>query len=323
MGVETFVTRKCLDIRQIAHQGRAVVFHDAHAAEECLDRQAGEETARTASGQDVGRTRDEIADWLGRPWPKEDGAAGGDLFGDFLRILHVDFKMFGRVEIGEFGGLLTRFRLDKEDAVRQNFLDAFRAGKFGGLFGDLRLDFRDKFLVRRNQDGLFTAGAMLRLRQDVRRDIGGIGRLVCQNHDFRRAGDEIESDFAVELALRRRHVGVARTDDFLNFADGLRAIPQGGDGIDAAELVDFRRARDFAGVQNGGIDVAVFRRWRDHNDFLHAGGFRDGDRMDDRRNQRRGAARNVAADAVQRSELLAKRNAFARRERPRLRDALP
>ena len=231
--------------------------------------------------------------------------------------------MFWRIEIGEFGGLFTRFRLNQEDAVRQNFLDAFHAGKFGGLFGDLRLDFRDKFLVCRNQDGLFTARAMLRLRQNVRRDIGGTGRLVRQNHDFRRAGDEIKSDFAVELTLRRRHIGVARTDDFLNFANGLRTIPQGGDGIDAAELVDFRRARDFACVQNGRIDVAVFRRWRNHNDFLHAGRFCDGDRVHNRRKQRGGAARNVATDAIQRGELLAERDAFARRERPRFWNALP
>ena len=89
----------------------------------------------------MGWPRDEIADWFGRPWPKEDGTAGRDLLGDFFRILHVDFKMFRCVEIGEFGRLFARFRFNQEDTVIENFLDAFRAGELGGLFGNFRLDF--------------------------------------------------------------------------------------------------------------------------------------------------------------------------------------
>ena len=59
-----------------------------------------------------------------------------------------------------------------------------------------------------------TTGAVLRLQDDVDGGELGIGRVVGDDHDLRRAGERgRNADDAGDLALGQRHVHVARADD--------------------------------------------------------------------------------------------------------------
>ena len=85
---------------------------------------------------------------------------------------------------------------------------------------------------------------MLGLAEQVGGAHLGIDRLVGDHHRLGRAGEEIDPDAAVELALGLGHEGVAGPDQHVDGRDRLGAERHGADGLDAAEHVDFVRAAE-------------------------------------------------------------------------------
>ncbi len=145
-----------------------------------------------------------------------------------------------------------------------------------------------------------------------------LGRLVCHHAHLRRAGDHVDAHVARHDLLRRRHVGVARAGDLVHRLDGLRAVGQRTDGLRAAHRVDFRDARDAAGLQNGRVQRAVLRGRRDAHDAPHPGhGGRQGVHEHGGRVERT-APRHVDAHRVQRRHLRAHERAVLAHEEPAL-----
>ena len=148
----------------------------------------------------------------------------------------------------------------------------------------------------------------------------GIDGAVGHDHDFGGTGDHVDGDAAVDEAFGRRDVGVAGADDLLDGRDGLRAVGERGDGRGSAHLVDGGRAGFHEGVEGGRVHGAVLAGRGGRDDLAHAGGLRDGDRVNGAGDQRSGAAGDVATDAFHRRELFAQRDARPRLREPVLRD---
>ena len=76
---------------------------------------------------------------------------------------------------------------------------------------------------------------MLGLREEVHRDPVSRRLAVADHENFGGAGDHIDADAAEDIALRGRHIGVARADDLIDRIQGLRAIGECGNGLRAAD----------------------------------------------------------------------------------------
>ena len=79
---------------------------------------------------------------------------------------------------------------------------------------------------------------MLGLAEQIGGDHDRVGRLVGDDQDLGRPGDEVDADRAEELALGLGDVGVAGTDEHVDAVDRLGAKGQRGKRLHAAEHVD-------------------------------------------------------------------------------------
>ena len=152
---------------------------------------------------------------------------------------------------------------------------------------------------------------MFRLREKVGGDVGGLGGIVGEHQDFAGAGQEINRDMAEEEALGRDDVGVARTEDFLDWLDRRGAERHGGDGLGTAHAIDLCGSGLLDREQERGIDAAVLAARSADDDLGTASdlGQRDGhERGGDERSR---AAGDVDAYALKRIELLPDRSAVA------------
>ncbi|MMZ61936.1 hypothetical protein D1872_241130 [compost metagenome] len=152
---------------------------------------------------------------------------------------------------------------------------------------------------------------MLGLRQQVSRDVGGVGAVVRQDRDLARPGDAVDVDGAVHLAFRQRDEDVPRSADFIDRGDRGRAIGQSRDGLGPADPVDFVDAGFRRGDENVRVDPfpSAGRRRRDHHDLRHAGHLRRDHVHEHRGRIRRLAAGHVHADPFKRAEYLAEQAA--------------
>ena len=72
------------------------------------------------------------------------------------------------------------------------------------------------------------------LGQQVGRDHGGVGRVVGEDHQLRRAGEHVDAHPAGDQLLGRGDVTVARSDDDVAGGHVARAVGQGRDGLGSA-----------------------------------------------------------------------------------------
>ena len=137
---------------------------------------------------------------------------------------------------------------------------------------------------------------MLCLTEQVGGDDHGVGRLVGDDQDLRRAGDEVDADLAEQPALGLDDVRVARADEEVHRVDRLRPERERRERLDAAEDVDLVGAREVHRGDRGVRDPAVERR-RAGRDALDAGDLRRDDAHVRGRDHRVAAAGHVRADA--------------------------
>jgi hypothetical protein len=141
---------------------------------------------------------------------------------------------------------------------------------------------------------------MLRLGQEVGGDPGGLRRLIRQDQHLTRPRQHVHPDDAIQEALGRGHVDVARADDLVHGCNTLRPVGQGRDGLRAAHAVDLPDVHERRGRQDCRGDAAVLpRRGADGQarDPRHAG--RNGVH-ENRRGIGGGAARDVQPHPVER-----------------------
>ena len=179
-----------------------------------------------------------------------------------------------------------------------------RAGDLrGGQAGELAFDLGGNLAAepRRGGDqGGRRRGAVLGLPQQIGHHHLGIGRLVGDNQDLRRPGQQIDADAAEELPLGLGHIGVARPDQHIDARDGLGAQRHRRHRLDAADDIDLvgatqRHRRDGLGMGRPA------GRWRAGNDVPDAGHPGRDDAHMRRGHHGIAPARHVAPDAVDRN----------------------
>ncbi|MNO96115.1 hypothetical protein D3C76_877770 [compost metagenome] len=148
---------------------------------------------------------------------------------------------------------------------------------------------------------------MLGLREQVGRDVGGLGGIVGEHDDFARSGDAVDIDSAVDLAFGQGHVDVPWPADLIDRRDGRRAEGQCGDRLRAAHAVDLVHAGFSGGHENVRIDAlrAAGRRRSDHHDLRHSGDLSRNHVHQHRGRVCRLAAGNIDAHTLQRADDLA------------------
>ena len=117
--------------------------------------------------------------------------------------------------------------------------------------------------------------------------------------DLGRPGVEIDRAVARDQRLRDGDVAVARPDDLVHARNRAGAVRQRRDRVGAADPEQPRHPRFERGRHHG-----RFRPRTDDHDLRHAGDPRRNGRHQQRRGQRKAAARHVAPDARQRLDAL-------------------
>ena len=98
---------------------------------------------------------------------------------------------------------------------------------------------------------------MLGLPEQVGRADFAVDRVVRDDQRFGRAGEQVDADAAVELALRLRHIGVARPDHHVDGANRAGAERHHGDRLHAAEHIDLVRAAEMHRGDDRGMRPAL------------------------------------------------------------------
>ena len=108
---------------------------------------------------------------------------------------------------------------------------------------------------------------MLGLGKHIGGDKTRIAGAVRNDQDLARPGDHVDVDAAENLFFRFRDEPVARADDLVDLRYGFGPERQRGDRLRAADLKDASNACDLCRGKDNGIDAAVRRRRRRHDDL--------------------------------------------------------
>ena len=224
--------------------------------------------------------------------------------------------------VGEADGRIQRFRLDEPAVVLERPFDELAPRKFRELFRYFLLHGLDEFGRRREEPDPFVAGAVFRLREKVGGDVGRLRRIIGEHEHLAWSRQQVDRDIPEEEALGRDDVGIARTEDFLHRLDHHGAERHGGDGLGTAHPIDLGGAGLFYGEEKRGVDAAVLAAGSADDDLGTTRDFGQRDGHQRRRDERRGAAGDVDADALKRIEFLPDRRAVAVRGGPCFAEAL-
>jgi hypothetical protein len=223
----------------------------------------------------------------------------------------VDLQMLGRHEVGIGDHGVFAFAQDDLAVI-------FPGGTRDGGGGEV-----DK-LANDGGEGRLGEGAIggdeadpgvhvvLGLREKVGGDRLRVAGFVGEDEDLARARELVDAHGAEDLPFRLVHVGVPGADDFVDGGHGLRAVGHGGDRLRAADAEDAVGSREVTAGAHG----RVRRRRQAGDHLLAAGDLRRHDGHDRRREQGIASAGNVAADASDRDEAMA-RDASRAAPRPR------
>ena len=241
------------------------------------------------------RPGDIIAEYFRGIRTDEDGARGVDLLRDFPRFRREDLQVFRRRLVGQADHLVPVFAEDDAAIPQQRGAGDPVARKRGELGQELVRDVGDRIAICR-QEHRAGVGVVLGLRQEIRRDKARIGRVIGQDENFARARDGVDADVAEDLPLGFGDKTISRTDDLVDGLDRFRSVRQRRDRLSSTHLVDLRNAADF---RRGEDDIGDRGRRRD-GDVRDAGRPGGGAGHQERREKRRGAARDINAYAPQR-----------------------
>ncbi|OPZ97488.1 MAG: hypothetical protein BWY71_01603 [Planctomycetes bacterium ADurb.Bin412] len=112
-----------------------------------------------------------------------------------------------------------------------------------------------QFGIVGEEDG--AAGGVFGLAEQVGGQPVGAGGLVSDDEDIAGAGETVDIDQAEEFLFGQLRPDAAGADNFIDLGDGIGAEGQGGDGLDAANAIDFRNAQFAADGQDGRMDAAL------------------------------------------------------------------
>ena len=148
---------------------------------------------------------------------------------------------------------------------------------------------------------------MLGLAEQVHGDDEGLGLTVGYDEDLGRPGEQVDADLTEQLALRLRHVGVARAREQVDTGDRLRSQCHRRDRLDAPEDVDLVGPGHRDGGDRRGRNLSPDRRGACSN-AAHAGDLGGDDRHMSRGDQRVPAAGKVRSGGGHRDVAVAEPN---------------
>jgi hypothetical protein len=149
---------------------------------------------------------------------------------------------------------------------------------------------------------------MLGLTQQVGGAEFPVDAVIGNDQGLGRAGEEIDADTAIELALGLRHEGVARADQHVDGTDRLGSDCHGRNGLDAAEHEDLVGAGKLHGRDDGRVRRPLVRRRR-RGDVADAGDLGGDDAHMGGGHHRIFSARHIASDRADRDVLMAEHHA--------------
>lgn len=135
----------------------------------------------------------------------------------------------------------------------------------------------------------------------LRHQVGGrpvrLGGFIGDDQELAWSGQEVNSDLAEQSAFGGDYVGVARSEDFADRANGRCSASHGRNSLGAANSVNFRSAGKIKRIEEGGMDCAIRVARRAGDNFRATGNLRQCDGHQSRRNEWGAASGNVEADS--------------------------
>ena len=272
--------------------------HDARALAEVVHVQAAGEPGGAAGRQHVRRPGRVVAHRHRRERPQEHRARAVDLFHQRVGVAGLHVQVFRRDRV---------HAIDRRGLVRRQHQRAVPFEAVAGEVGarqfrepllERRVDLVDERFVPRHQ--YRDARRVLRLCDEVERDVIRVGGVVRQHDDFARPGDAVDGDLPEHVLLRERDVLVAGADDDIDRLQPFDAVGERRDRLRAAETVHLGDAEFVARREHLAVVPALIVGRHAHRDLIAAGRLRRAHGHQQRGRVRRRTARAVHADALQR-----------------------
>ena len=210
-----------------------------------------------------------VAERLGGIAAEEDRPGVADLGHDRKGISGDDLKVLGRDRVGRFYKVIQAVADEDIAVICKGFLNDLFSGEHLQKSVDLVGNRLCERLIRRKKDRA-CHGIVLCLREKVRRDEPGVGRLVRDHKDLAGACDRVDAGHAKTRFFGKGYENVAGARDLVHLGNGLRAIGHSCDRLRAADLVDLCRARNVRSCNRAGRCLAVCTGGRAHDDLLNA-----------------------------------------------------
>ena len=224
-----------------------------------------------------------------------------------LGVPRVNFEVLGRDFIRERRRFLQVLHDDDSAAVLQRIFRDFLSGKKRALTRGLRRQNIREYFVVRQHDRAGTP-VVLRLRKHVRSHICRIRRTVRDDENFARPRQHVYPHLTVNVLFRKRHVNVPRPRHDVDFRDALGAAGKRRHSLRSAHLEHRFHPAFLRRHQRRGMNFSVLRGRR-HINVLHPRRLRGQNAHQNRRKQRRGAAGNINARALHRTQYVTRRPA--------------
>ena len=270
VGGEAFLFGEQRDAGRVGFESLLVVVDDRGPFEEVNRTQAIREAGRPSGGEDVRRAGVVVA-CRDRGIVAHEDRAGVLDFGQLLiGVGGRDVQMLGSQQIGIAGGFDFIAGENQRAVVEQTLTGEIAAREFAQLADERIADGFDQWRVPGDEDA--GTGAVFGLRDQVAGDERGVGGFVGEYDDFTGAGDAVDVDFAEDVTLGEGHEQITGADDFVDAFDAFDAIRECGDGLGAADPVDFGDAEFLAGGEDVGVVAAEIGGWHDDDDLFDAGG---------------------------------------------------
>ena len=134
---------------------------------------------------------------------------------------------------------------------------------------------------------------MLCLSHEIGCDPRGIS-VFADDDRFRWPGEEVNCAVEGNQLLRRSHVAIPRTNNFVHTGNRLRSVGERRNGLGSADTIEFANTQEACGSKG-----YLARAGRCDTDVLHSSNLRRNDRHQQRGGQRIAATGNVAAHGIQ------------------------
>ena len=303
MGGEVLGEREQFDAVGDLEQRLARVVDDVDGAHEGPDGQPGAVAGAAGGREHVRGARRVVAQRDGRVVAHEDRAGVADPGRHGGGVGGLDLEVLRGIGVGHCDGLVeVADQHDRGLLPREGGGDALGVPCGGHLGGHLLLHARSEVLRRGDEHG-GGERVVLGLRDQVGRDVPGVGGGVGDDRDLGGTRLSVDAHEPADETLGGDDVDVARTGDEVDRLAEIRdAVGEHGDRLGAADGVHLVHAEQVAQSQDAGVrqPTEVLLRRGGDRDGCDARDLRGDDVHDDAGRQRREAPGDVQADTTHR-----------------------